>query len=90
MSKTALISGITGQAGACLARHLLSMSPVPVNVEIDPAKFRPMDVPVPAASSRRAYEDLHWKPAHSLKEALSVTLNWWRNRGADPDLPGKY
>ena len=63
---------------------LLSMSPVPVNVEINPAKFRPVDVPVLVASSRRAYEDLQWKPAHSLKEALSVTLNWWRNRNVSP------
>jgi len=69
---------------------LLSMSLVPVNVEIDPAKFRPVDVPVLVASSRRAYEDLQWKPAHSLKESLSVTLNWWRTQDAGPDLPGKY
>lgn len=59
---------------------LIGLSNVAMKVEIDPAKFRPQDIPVLVASGERAYRDFDWRPQNSLVEALTKTLNWWREK----------
>ena len=59
---------------------LLSLAKIPVRTEIDPARFRPIEVPVLCASSRLAGQDFGWHPEISLEEGLSRNLEWWRSR----------
>ena len=63
-----------------LLDYLVSQAKVPMKVEIDPEKFRPVEVPVLIASSQRIREDFGWEPEHSLEDRLLQNLNWWRSR----------
>lgn len=56
---------------------ILSMSPMQIDVQVDSAKFRPLDVPDICAdiSKLRA---LGWSPRISLEETVSDTLNYFR------------
>lgn len=59
---------------------LLNLSVKKIQVEIDPQKFRPVDVPILVSTSQRTRQDLQWEPKYTLEEALHRTLNWWRDR----------
>lgn len=63
-----------------ILHHLLSMSKVPISVEIDPEKFRPVELPVLVSSAKRMSQDFGWQPKYSLKAGLEKTLNWWREK----------
>ena len=56
------------------------MSKVPISVEIDPEKFRPVELPVLVSSAKRMSQDFGWQPKYSLKAGLEKTLNWWREK----------
>ena len=58
--------------------YLVSQAKVPIRVEIDPAKFRPVEVPALIASNELIHKDLGWSPKTSLEEGLQKNLNWWR------------
>ena len=59
---------------------LVSQATVEIEVEIDPAKFRPVEIPVLIASNSRIGEDFGWRPATSLETGLRKTLDWWREQ----------
>lgn len=59
---------------------LQTMSTVSITTEIDPQKFRPVEVPVLVASGERMFQDFGWRPKFSLKSGLEQTLNWWREK----------
>ena len=62
--------------------ELLTLSRVTVTLETDPARLRPSDVPSMAGSAARLTADTGWRPAISLRETLSDTLDDWRARVA--------
>lgn len=61
-----------------LLRCLLSLSKGDIQAEVDPAKFRPVDVPVLEADIRKLQTDTGWMPTFSLEKTLEDTLNYWR------------
>ena len=58
---------------------ILAQTKAEVKVEIDPAKLRPVDVPVIEADISKLYRDTGWKPAISLVQTISDTMQYWRN-----------
>lgn len=57
---------------------ILELSDRDIKVEVDPAKLRPVDVPIIEADISRIYGCTGWKPRISLKQTLEETLNYWR------------
>ena len=44
----------------------------------DPARFRPIDVPVIEADISKLQRDTGWQPQYSAEETIADTLSWWR------------
>jgi GDP-4-dehydro-6-deoxy-D-mannose reductase len=59
---------------------LVSQAKVPLRTEIDPARFRPVEVPVLCAESRLMEQDFGWKPEFTIEDGLLKNLNWWREQ----------
>lgn len=59
---------------------LLRLARVDVQVETDPALFRPGDVPVLQSDPRAFQEQTGWRAAISLEQTLEDTLNYWRDQ----------
>ena len=57
---------------------LLSMSEVPVEVEVDRARYRRTDIPVLRGDNSRMRDLLGWAPECDLRRTLSDVLGWWR------------
>jgi GDP-4-dehydro-6-deoxy-D-mannose reductase len=57
---------------------LLALTPVEVEVQIDPSRLRPSDVPLSVCDNRRLIEATGWHPAVDLHKSLLDLLNGWR------------
>jgi GDP-4-dehydro-6-deoxy-D-mannose reductase len=65
-----------------LLEELLHLSAVPIAVEIDPERFRPIDVPVVQGDPTRIRTELGWTPHVRVEQTLLDTLAEWRERVA--------
>lgn len=61
-----------------LLDRLVAMSRVPVQVRVDPARYRPNDNPVLLGDRTRIEKDTGWTPAIPLDQTLSGLLDYWR------------
>ena len=59
---------------------LISQANVQLQTQIDPARFRPVEVPLLGANSLLMEQDFGWRPNHSLEDGLIKNLNWWREQ----------
>lgn len=59
---------------------LLSLSTTSITVEADPARMRPVDVPVIACDAARFRKRTGWQPEWTLEQTLHDVLNDWRQR----------
>lgn len=59
---------------------LLSMSRVPIKVEVDPNRLRKADIPVLRGDNSKMRELVGWVPTFSLEKTLADVLDWWRER----------
>lgn len=59
---------------------VISMSEIPIRVEIDPNKLRPVDVPIIEADITKINRLTGWKPEIPLEQTVRETLNYWRER----------
>jgi len=57
---------------------LLSHSRTPIQVRKDPARLRPVDVPLLVADISRLQAHTEWEPEIDVEYALEQTLNYWR------------
>lgn len=57
---------------------LLDLSSKQIEIEIDPSKLRPSDVP-DIRSDNQKIEKLGWRPEISLEKTLKDTLDYWRD-----------
>ncbi len=73
-----------GSGHAVAIRYILdliiSMSSAQISVETDPAKLRPVDVPIIEADTTKLNAVTGWKPVIELKQTIQETLDYWRER----------
>lgn len=60
--------------------RLLGMSRVAIEVEPDPERMRPSDVPIMLCDNRRFVDDTGWRPTIALETSLRDALDDWRTR----------
>ena len=59
---------------------LINLSKLPISVEIDPDKFRPIDVPLVLCDNSKIKSDTGWEPQISINKTLIETLEYWRDK----------
>ena len=57
---------------------LLKLSRVPVEIRVDPARYRPNDTPVLLGNPARVKKDTGWEPIIPLTQTLADLLDYWR------------
>lgn len=57
---------------------LIALSPIPIKLEQDPAKFRPADVPEIRADMTKTEQVTGWSPKIPFETTLKDTLDYWR------------
>lgn len=57
---------------------LVARARVPVRVHVDPARFRPNDVPLLLGDASRLRNELGWVPKIPLEQTLDDILEYWR------------
>jgi GDP-4-dehydro-6-deoxy-D-mannose reductase len=67
---------------ADLLQVLLGHAALKITVEVDPARHRPIDVPVLHGDPGRLARDTGWAPAIDLGRTLGDLLEYWRGRVA--------
>jgi GDP-4-dehydro-6-deoxy-D-mannose reductase len=75
-------SGRAWSIGALLDM-LLSYSDVDIKIEVDPARHRPVDVPVIYGSAAKLHRATGWQPEIPFEQTLRETLDYWRARARD-------
>ncbi len=61
-------------------RQLLNLSAIPITVEQDPAKIRPVDLPVLVGDNRKLKQATGWQPEIPLAQTLKDVLDYWRGQ----------
>lgn len=59
---------------------LLSLTKVPIKVNLDKSRFRKNDIPILRGDNSRAAKELGFAPRYSLKQTLQATLDYWRDQ----------
>jgi len=72
-------SGRAIQIGALLDK-LLAHARVPIRIRVDPARYRPNDVPLVVGDPSRLQTELGWLPEIPLDQTLDDLLSYWRAR----------
>ena len=57
---------------------LLSYSKIKISIEVDPEKFRPVDMPLLLGSPEKLTQDTGWKPVYNVHRTLQDLLDYWR------------
>jgi len=57
---------------------LLSMTDVPIEIKLDPARLRPSDVPVLHGDYTKINTQIGWKPRIEFNKTIEDLLNYWR------------
>jgi GDP-4-dehydro-6-deoxy-D-mannose reductase len=66
-----------------LVDGIVARAKVPIEVVTDPARFRPVDVPVVVGSCKRLEALTGWSPTIPLERTLDDLLAWWRQADTD-------
>ena len=66
-----------------LLDRLLGMSAIPLEVEQDPARLRPSDVPIVVSDCAKIREQTGWRPQIPIEQSLRDVLEYWRKRVAN-------
>ncbi|MCR4647539.1 MAG: GDP-mannose 4,6-dehydratase, partial [Lachnospiraceae bacterium] len=59
---------------------ILSKSTAEIKVEVDPAKIRPVDVPIIEADTTKIFKATGWKTQIPLAQTIEETLDYWREK----------
>ena len=78
-------SGRAIQIGELLDK-LLAHARVPIKIRVDPARYRPNDVPLLLGNPARLTSELGWLPTISLDQTIEDVLAYWRGRSASPSV----
>ena len=61
-----------------LLNGLVGLSRVPVDVRVDPGRYRTIDTPLLLGNPARLKADVGWEPSIPLAQTLSDLLDYWR------------
>jgi GDP-4-dehydro-6-deoxy-D-mannose reductase len=61
-----------------LLERLVAMARVPITVQIDPTRVRPLDIPVFVGDASRLRAATGWAPRMSIDTTLADVLDYWR------------
>lgn len=61
-----------------LLNMMLAHARVPVEIKVDPERYRPNDTPLVVGSPDRIRDELGWSPTISLERSLDDLLEFWR------------
>jgi GDP-4-dehydro-6-deoxy-D-mannose reductase len=88
--RLALLDGLDGEAYNLASGHsvsvrqvldrLVSLSTVSVQVVVDPALLRPVDVPEVYGSAEKLHRAAGWEPRIPFEQTLADTLDYWREK----------
>lgn len=59
---------------------IISLTDVPIKIEIDSNKIRPVDIPIIEADTTKLRELTNWEPEISLRQTIEETLSYWRKK----------
>jgi GDP-4-dehydro-6-deoxy-D-mannose reductase len=59
---------------------MLSRARVPIRVTVDPARYRPNDLPLLVGDPGRMHRELGWQPEIPLEQTVDDVLAYWRTR----------
>ena len=62
-----------------LLKKLISMSKKKIKIEIDPNKFRPVDVPLVVCDNSKIKKDTGWETEFLINDTLEEVLEYWRS-----------
>lgn len=68
----------TSRSGREILDLLLQSARTKIEIEQDPARMRPADIPDLRGDSRKIRVDTGWSPAIPIEQTLSETLDYWR------------
>ena len=60
--------------------RIIAHSGTDITVEVDPAKLRPVEVPVIRADISKLQADTGWQPEIPLEQTMAETLDDWKNK----------
>ncbi len=63
-----------------LVDYLLSLSTKKIQIELDPERLRPSDVPLLEGDSSKFRACTGWKPEYTFEQMIEDLLNYWRDR----------
>lgn len=59
--------------------QLITILDTPIDVQVDPKKLRPLDIPVMVANNAKL-QLLGWRPSVPLEVSLKRIIEYWRNK----------
>lgn len=65
-----------------LVDKMLSHARVPIAIRVDPARYRPNDVPLLLGDPTRLQTELGWLPEIDLDQTIEDLLSYWRSKAA--------
>ena len=68
-----------------ILQMILALSEKEIRHEIDPARLRPVDLPIIEADTTRIREATGWEPRIPISETIKETLDYWRIRLRDKE-----
>lgn len=63
-----------------LLHMILGLSNTGITVEVDPARLRPVDIPIIEADITKICRDTGWKPEIPLSNTIAGALDYWRGK----------
>ncbi|MGD1994545.1 MAG: GDP-mannose 4,6-dehydratase, partial [Anaerolineae bacterium] len=63
-----------------MLESLLDLSPVEIQVEVDPDRYRPADMPVAYGSAEKFHRHTGWEPEIQFEQTLQDVLTYWRKQ----------
>lgn len=67
---------------------LLSFVSIDIQVQVDPDRMRPVNIPILLGDATRLRTETGWQPKYSFERSLEDVLNDWRKRiQSSPDTP---
>ncbi len=67
-------------AVSSLLERLLALSPAKIDVQVDPARLRPSDIPDLVCDFSKIEAEVGWRPTIPLERTLRDLLDYWRSR----------